>query len=417
MRLSFVVALPGTEGRSSGGEARMRAARDSLHAAAGPGDEVIVVDAPPRGAAGWLAPDLLPDTERVPVLPARPGPGPQGAPDAPGGTPDDVLSWRVLRLGTRSPVPHAVAANVGLAQARGDAVMVLSGTDMLHPAGIAAARAALARQGGGLVLGLGGQRGAGSVTRLDALRARPPARTMLMHRDLLHPPAHAAGPEARPLRLQEAAADPRALLVWRACLLAPVIGLVPRPLADPADGAAPLCTTPALFDDYRRRCALLPGRGVDAAALQTLARAEILPGLGRRLLEDDPESFWPLAEAARPVARSAPAQDWLAAGAALSGQPEHLPEAVHGWLQTGARAMVQLATQPLFAAVALWQGDALWRRHCAQARGQAIERGAAGAGDATPPGAPAASSACGESADPQKTARALWQQLRGICRS
>ena len=404
MRLSFVVVLPGAEGRSSGGEAQMRAARDSLHAAAGPGDEVIVVDAPPRGAAGWLAPDLLPDTERVPVLPARPDPGPQGAPDAPGGTPDDVLSWRVLRLGTRGPVPHAVAANVGLAQARGDAVMVLSGTDMLHPAGIAAARAALARQGGGLVLGLGGQRGAGSVTRLDALRARPPAHTMLMHRDLLHPPAHAAGPEARPLRLQEAAADPRALLVWRACLLAPVIGLVPLPLADPADGAAPLCTTPALFDDYRRRCALLPGRGVDAAALQTLARAEILPGLGRRLLEDDPESFWPLAEAARPVARSAPAQDWLAAGAALAGQPE---EYLHDRLATGARAMVQLATQPLFVAVALWQGDALWRRDSAQASGGASMGASMGGG-------------C-SNADPQQiastAARALWHQLRHPGRS
>lgn len=316
MRVSFIVT-PSADGLSG-------SSAEALIASTLPGDEVIVVTTRDFRVQ-WTDLAALQGTAQ--------------APETPGGGVTDGEAWRVVRLGAQPAPTIAVAANVGLSLASGEAVVFVSGDERLDPSGLRAARLLMARTQADVIVARFSGAGASDEDavwekpdRAAALWMAAHSGRMLLRRGFVR----AAG-----LRHAE---DLPALAVpqwfhWQVCLRAGDICFQDIVMVRAPDTQAP-GPVPASAEERVSSFTLYGGMHTDLgpdgphmALREWLARQ-----VGRDLAALPPDEYWRYAEAAEPA---------LLAGAWPTGR--------------GGRALAALAARPLWQAVALWQAEALWR--------------------------------------------------------
>jgi len=335
MRISFIVII--REHADT-----LEACLQGVLGAAGPGDEVILVDEHSQDASRMviaMAPRQL--RRDHPLHGKIEVPGPLPRQDA---AHSHVVKWRPMRLGARPRAGLAVAANAGLSMATGDAVIVLSGKEQLDPAGISAARATLKDSGADIVLGrFSGaycdderphwNRQHSDQSAAVMLEAQPSR--MMLRRDFMQ--AEGLRFTEGPFMLEEH------LFHWRACLRARHIRLLDRVVsyAQQVAQEAPQDaeTLSVVFAHFQRIALMLTPDGPHAALREWLARM-----VGRHLTALPPMDYWVYAAAADP---SALAGEWPGG--------------------RGGRALAALSNRPLWQAVALWQSEAIWADLAGQA--------------------------------------------------
>jgi len=311
MRLSFIVT-PGARGLSD-------ACVDSLLAAALPGDEVVAVAARDLPLATIAGRGLI--VRRGPE--ARKG----------GGQPDAV-TWRAVRLGAQPRPGAGVIANAGLSLAMGEAVVFLAGDARLVPAGVQAARTLLAQTAADIVMARFSGAYAGDEAaawqrpdRDAALMMEAQPGRMMLRRSFLK--------ASRLRHAEHLRAVASQAFHWHACLRAGEIGFHDGDMlrASETEEAAEPEARSAVFALHRELYAALGQDGPHSALCRWLARQ-----VGRDLAALPPEDYWRYVEAADPTLLGG---DW--------------PDG------RGGRALAALAARPQWQAVALLQGEAIWR--------------------------------------------------------
>jgi len=243
-------------------------------------------------------------------------------------------------LGSSTPGGTGGLVNLGLAEVTGEALVLLDCQDLVHPAGLDAARVCFEK------------------TPCDLLMASAmPSEGRLAQRDLaLQIGTRPAGAIYRSAFLKDHGIRfPEGpffysdhVFHWSVCLAAQTFGFVTHALCDPKTGpdaqGFPDLSLLEFFDHYARILQILPHRRYRKDVLRWL-----LQNMAWHIQTLTPPAYWLYVNHAAAVFAQVPKADWLA----LQADPE-----VQGTLPM-AQA---LARGDLAAVVATWQNQALLRQ-------------------------------------------------------